>query len=168
MSLDITNETYDEYKARLEQMSDDELQKHIDLYKTQGYNCEGLKLADGIIAPRWGLLEAVLNRRKKQVRHLINAINLRGEDADVYVDGIDGMAVCPPVNLTDEGRRHFAAALSLPTEGYCIMGEEKDYDDLFDFIKTGKGEGGRLMLAWDLLKAQAGYCTSSDYDKWFK
>ena len=87
---------------------------------------------------------------------------------DVYVDGIDGIAVCPPVSLTEEGRKHFENALLLPVEGNCIMGEDKDYDDLSEYEEKNKGDGGRLVLAWEFLRSQAGYCSCSDFDKWFE
>ena len=102
------------------------------------------------------------------LKHLIASINNVGRDVDVYVDGIDGIAVCPPVRLTKEGKEHFARALSLPVEGYCVMGESKDYEDLFEYEEENKGVGGRLILAWDLLKSQAGFCACSDHDKWFE
>lgn len=101
------------------------------------------------------------------LENLIDSINNAGDDIDVYVDGIDGIAVCPPINFTKEGRKHFEAALSLPVEGYCIVGEDKDYNDLYEY-EEGKGDGGRLILAWELLKSLAGYCPSSKYDKWFE
>lgn len=102
------------------------------------------------------------------LENLIDSINNAGDDVDVYVDCIDGIAVCPPVNLTEAGRKYFEAALSLPMEGYCVMGEDKDYDDLIEYEEENKGDGGRLVLAWEFLKSQAGYCPSSDHEKWFE
>ena len=107
-------------------------------------------------------------KKKFTLENLIDSINNANNDVDVYVDGIDGIAVCPPVSLTEEGRKHFEAVLSLPVEGYCIMGEDKDYDDLSDYDEEDKGDGGRLILAWDFLRSQAGYCPCSDFDKWFE
>ena len=102
------------------------------------------------------------------LENLIDSINNAGDDVDVYIDGIDGIAVCPPVNFTEAGRKYFEAALSLPVEKYCVMGEDKDYDDLAEYEDEDKGDGGRLVLAWELLQSQAGYCLSSDYKKWFE
>lgn len=102
------------------------------------------------------------------LENLIASINNIGKDVDVYVDGLDGIAVCPPVNFTDEGRKYFETVLSLPVEGYRIMGEDKDYDDLSEYEEKDKGDGGRLLLAWKLLKSLAGYCPCSDYERWFE
>lgn len=99
---------------------------------------------------------------------LLDSINNAGNDVDVYVDAIDGIAVCPPVIFTKEGREHFKAALSLPVEGYCVMGEDQDYEDLYEYEEKRKGDGGRLLLTWELLKSLAGYCPSSKFEKWFK
>lgn len=43
---------------------------------------------------------------------LLHAINILGEDRDVTVDGIDTIAVVPPVKLTAAGRTHFQQALT--------------------------------------------------------
>lgn len=80
------------------------------------------------------------------LENLIDSINNAGDDVDVYVDGIDGIAVCPPINFTEEGRKHFETALSLPVEGYCVVGEDKDYNDLYEY-EEDKGDGGQLILA---------------------
>lgn len=97
-----------------------------------------------------------------KLKDLFDFINANEEEIDVYVDGIDGIAVCAPVSLTEEGKKHFADALELEVENYTVMGDDKDYDDL------DNGEGGRLMLAWVLLASLAGYCDVDDFDKWFK
>ena len=102
------------------------------------------------------------------LENLFDSINNLGKDVDMYVDGLDGIAVCPPINFTEIGRKHFKAALSLPVEGYCVMGEDKDYDDLSEYEDKDKGDGGRLLLAWTLLRSLAGYCACSDFDNWFK
>lgn len=34
------------------------------------------------------------------LEEFLHAINIIGDDRDVYVDGIDSIAVCPPVKLT--------------------------------------------------------------------
>ena len=94
------------------------------------------------------------------------------EDTDVYVDGIgDGMAVCVPVQkLTDEGLRYFGDCLSLSMDEDSpdlVVGTDEDYDNLYEYEEEDKGNGGRLMLAWEFLCAMAGYCSTSKYDKWF-
>lgn len=107
-------------------------------------------------------------KKKYTFEDLISSINNLGNDVDVYVDGIDGIAVCPPVSLTGEGRKHFEAALSLPVQGYCVMGEDEDYNKLYEYEEEDKGDGGRLLLAWEFLKSQAGYCSCSKFAKWFE
>ena len=96
-----------------------------------------------------------------KLKDLFDFINANEEDIDVYVDGIDGIAVCAPVSLTEEGKKHFADALELEVKNYTVMGDDKDYDDL-------ENEEGKLVLAWDLLTGLAGYCSYNDYNKWFE
>lgn len=114
------------------------------------------------------ILNIEMMKKLFTLENLIDSINNAGNDVDVYVDGREGIAVCPPVNFTEAGRKYFEAALSLPVEEYCIMGEDKDYNDLAEYEEEDKGDGGKLLLAWELLISQAGYCPSSDYEKWFK
>jgi len=102
------------------------------------------------------------------LENLFDSINNIRKDVDVYVDGLDGIAVCPPINFTEAGIKYFEAAMSLPVKGYCVMGEDKDYEDLSEYEDNGTGDGGRLLLAWKLLKSLAGYCACSDFEKWFK
>lgn len=96
-----------------------------------------------------------------KLKDLFEFINANEEDIDVYVDGIDGIDVVAPVILTEEGKKYFADALELEVKNYTVIGNDKDYQDLED-------EKGRLVLAWGLLTSLAGYCSCSDYDKWFE
>lgn len=90
----------------------------------------------------------------------LESCRIMGEDIDIYVDGIDGIAYCGET-LTEEGEKVFKEALELPMYGcYVISDDDNDYDLL------EKGEG-RLQLAWDMLTGMAGYCSCDDYDKWF-
>lgn len=95
-------------------------------------------------------------------------INANEENFDLYVDGIDSIAVCAPVKLTEEGKKKFGSVLDMEVKRYTIMGNDKDYDDLEAYDEEDKGDGGRLLLAWELLKALAGQCLCEDYDKWFE
>lgn len=102
-----------------------------------------------------------------KLKDLFEFINANDEDIDVYVDGIDGIAVCAPIELTKEGKKHFADALKMEVKNYCVMGNEQDYEDLEKYEENDEGDGGRLMLAWQLLKSLAGYCACDDFEKWF-
>ena len=95
-------------------------------------------------------------------------LTTRTDDVDVYVDGIDGIAFCPEAfQLTNAGEEKFRDCFNLEMDGDTVMGEEKDYDDLYEFDEENKGNGGRLQLAWEFLCAMAGFCSSKDFSKWF-
>lgn len=94
-------------------------------------------------------------------------INANDEDFDLYVDGIGSIAVCAPVKLTYEGKKKFGSVLDMKVENYILFGNDKDYDDL-DAYEKNKGDGGRLVLAWELLRGLAGFCSCYDYDRWFE
>lgn len=93
-------------------------------------------------------------------------VNANEEDFDLYVDGIDSIAVCSPAKLTEEGKKHFGSVLDMEVKHYTVIGNDKDYEDLEAYEEEDKGDGGRLVLAWELLKALAGYCSCEDHDKW--
>lgn len=46
------------------------------------------------------------------LKDLIHAINVLGDDRDVFVDGQDAIAVCPPVRFTMEAFEPFQEAHS--------------------------------------------------------
>ena len=50
------------------------------------------------------------------LKDLLHAINVLGDDRDVYVDGYGTIAVCPPIKLTQEGLRHFNKSLNAAVE----------------------------------------------------
>lgn len=95
------------------------------------------------------------------LKELLHAINILGDDRDVTVDGIDSIAVCPPVKLTPEGRKHFEQALSAN-----VNVEYKD-DSHWDTYVSDADEKINKM-AWDLLSSLAGYCYADGYDQWFE
>lgn len=95
------------------------------------------------------------------LKDLLHAINVLGDDRDVYVDGYGTIAVCPPIKLTQEGLRHFNKSLNAAVEviykddclhSTYISDDEEDVDE----------------EAWNLLVSLAGYCPKSDFDKWFE
>lgn len=93
------------------------------------------------------------------LEELLHAINILGDDRDVSVDGIDTVAVCPPVEFTPEGKEHFKQALA----ANVVVEYKTRHRDTYvsdDDEKTNE-------LAWDLLMALAGYCNANGYDRWF-
>lgn len=98
---------------------------------------------------------------KATLKDLLHAINILGDDRDVTVDGIDTIAVCPPVKFTPEGQKHFQKALNATVEveykndshrATYVSDDEEDVDE----------------AAWNLLASLAGYCEESKFDKWFE
>lgn len=94
------------------------------------------------------------------LKELLHAINILGEDRDVTVDGISSIAVCPPVKLTPEGRKHFEQALT------ANVNVEYNNDSYCDTYVSDDDEKINQM-AWDLLGSLAGYCYADGYDQWF-
>lgn len=89
----------------------------------------------------------------------------REDDIDVYDNVCEelGIAFCGPIELTAEGKRHFAEVLE-----YDI-----DVDDMYccASIDVDAPEGEwqkKLKKAKEFFYAAAGYCDADDYDKWFK
>lgn len=91
-------------------------------------------------------------------------------DIDVYDDVCEklGIAFCGPCVLTDEGEKEFADIM-----GYQIKINPCSYgglpaaivliDDPDEAVWTE-----RLEKAKRFFDSAAGYCASSDYDRWFK
>ncbi|MBP5461938.1 MAG: hypothetical protein J6Y20_07425 [Lachnospiraceae bacterium] len=84
-------------------------------------------------------------------------------DIDVYDDVCEelGIAFCGPAKLTEAGEKKFADVLELPVEikrDYAVVGID-DPDD-----KVWKA---RLKKAKLLFNSLAGYCSVSDFEKWF-
>lgn len=95
------------------------------------------------------------------LEELLHAINILGEDRDVCVDGIDSIAVCPPVKLTPEGHNHFQQALTAE-----VVVEYEDYSHCGTYVSDADEKINEM--AFDLLKALAGYCYADCYDQWFE
>lgn len=99
--------------------------------------------------------------------------NLR-EDTDVTIDGTgQSCAVCVPVpELTEDGRKYFGPALNLVMDRECrnlvTSNNGNDFTDYAEWEEEGRGNGGPLRLAVQLIYSLAGYCSCSDFDKWFK
>ena len=87
-------------------------------------------------------------------------------DIDVY-DNVtdDGIAIafCGPIELTDEGKFKFEIALNREVElsdGVAVVNVEDEYfpDNWELYLKN----------ASEFFYSAAGYCSESDYQKWFK
>lgn len=85
-------------------------------------------------------------------------------DMDVYDDVCDALAIafCGPQELTPEGEEHFAEVLEYEIEIYgenaCVC-----VDDPEDKVWKRK-----LRKAQEFFESAAGYCSDSDYKKWFR
>lgn len=89
-------------------------------------------------------------------------------DIDVYDNVCDdiGIAFCGPMELTEEGEKHFSEVLeydikldlsgSFPT-AVCLIDDDND--------RVWKK---RLRKAIEFFYSAAGYCDCDDYDKWFR
>ena len=96
---------------------------------------------------------------------LIDWVNDMEEDIDVNIDGTDcGMALCHGIELTDEGKAHFAKALELPVRDKWLV----ECDDEDEYDKYEEGEESVLGLAVELLEGMAGYISASKWDLYFK
>ena len=103
-------------------------------------------------------------KKKHTLREYINANNILESDIDVYVDGIEGLAVVFPIEFTAEGEKHFKDALDkcwVEPGSNIIEWSNDDTDDDDGIPKVA-------YLAWDLIAASAGWCTISDHKQWFK
>ena len=96
---------------------------------------------------------------------LIDWVNDFEEDIDVNIDGTDcGMALCHGMELTKEGKAHFAKALELPVRDKWLV----ECDDEEEYDKFDEGEDSVLGLAVELLEGLAGYISISKFNLYFK
>lgn len=95
------------------------------------------------------------------LEELLHAINILGDDRDVTVDGIDSIAVVPPVKLTPAGRTHFQQAL---TANVVVEYGEYGHQDTYVSDDDEKID----EMAWDFLKSLAGNCYEGGYNAWFE
>ncbi len=95
------------------------------------------------------------------LKDLIHAINVLGDDRDVFVDGQDAIAVCPPVRFTMEGLSHFKKAL-----GATVEVEYKNDSHCSTYVSDDEEDVNEE--AWNLLASLAGYCSEIKFNKWFE
>lgn len=99
---------------------------------------------------------------KTTLKDLLHAINILGDDRDVTVDGVDTIAVCPPVKITPEGQKHFQEALEA-----TVRVDYKDDSHWGTYVSNDDEELDQK--AWELLASLAGlYCDEDEYNKWFE
>lgn len=110
-------------------------------------------------------------KNKVTLREFFHVMNNTDQDIDMSVDGTDTyMAVCfGDIKFTPEAEKEFGDCLdNLHVNGRSIEGEDADYDQYEEYWDGNSDDGGRLRKAEILLHALAGYCSCSDYDKWFE
>lgn len=95
------------------------------------------------------------------LKDLLHAINILGEDCDVFVDGEDSITVYPPIKFTPEGLKHFKKALAATVEV-----EYKGYSHRDTYVSDEDVNVNEE--AWNLLVSLAGYCSESEFNKWFE
>lgn len=95
------------------------------------------------------------------LKDLLHAINILGDDRDVTVDGMDSIAVCPPVKITPEGEKHFHKALEATVEV-----EYKNDCHYSTYVSDDEEDINEE--AWGLLVSLAGCCTENKFNKWFE
>lgn len=98
---------------------------------------------------------------KTTLKDLLHAINILGDDRDVTVDGVDTIAVCPPVKITPEGQKHFQEALEA-----TVQVEYKEDSHWGTYVSNEDEEIDQK--AWHFLASLAGYCDEDEYNKWFE
>ncbi len=101
---------------------------------------------------------------KMKLIEYIKYLDKKGDDVDIFVDGLDSIAYCPTTKFTPEGKAYFNKALEK-----CYV---EDYDDvvMWDNDETDDEDGvpSCAHLAWELFVSLAGYCSVDNFNKWFK
>ncbi len=95
------------------------------------------------------------------LKDYLHAINILGDDRDVFVDGQDAIAVCPPVKFTKEGLSHFKNALNATVE---VEYKDDSHRDTY----VSDEEEGVNEETWNLLISLAGYCPENEFNRWFE
>ena len=86
-------------------------------------------------------------------------------DIDVYDNVVEelGIAFCGPLELTEEGREHFAEVLDYDIEIY----EGPRYSSAVIDIDTDDWKH-KLRKAKEFFYSAAGYCADEDWNRWFE
>lgn len=57
--------------------------------------------------------------------------------------------------------------MDIDSPDVVVSNNGNDYTDYAEWEEEGRGNGGPLRLAVELIYSMAGYCRVSDFDKWF-
>ena len=89
-------------------------------------------------------------------------------DIDICDDVCEELfiAYCGPMGLTKEGEEHFKEILNLPVTVYT---DSNGYSNAVLHIDDSRSNvwKKRLALAKELFEGVAGYCSETDYEKYF-
>jgi len=79
------------------------------------------------------------------------------------------IAFVGPVELTDEGKQEFADVMDCDVEIVpdCAVGVENDKPVFYDNAIVHAESDAQVRALVRFFNATAGYCSESDYDKWF-
>ena len=102
---------------------------------------------------------------KETFREFLHRHNATYNDIDMSVDGTSCYtAVCfGDIRLTHEAEAEFGECLDkLRVDGTCVV---SDNDEDYDLIDENQG---LLYKAACFIESLAGYCSCTDYDKWFE
>ncbi len=116
------------------------------------------KLVESVINEVTSTLDpnrAELNDTKMPLLKYLHYANAEEYDEDVVVDGYEPIAIVGGnISLTSDGWNRFGAALKDATI------------DADGIIETGSEQNDKIVNLF--LHASAGYCSATNYDKWFE
>lgn len=88
-------------------------------------------------------------------------------DVDVYDNVCEELAIafCGAIKLTEEGRKHFANVLEYDVN--ILENPFLGQVAIVDVDDKGRHMAEKVRGAKELFYSLAGYCSSTDYDRWF-
>lgn len=97
---------------------------------------------------------------------IYEAIRTLEEDFDVFDDCIDDdpVAVCPPMDVTEQGKEAWADVLQLEGTPGTYWGDCPCFEVKIDHLENAEKMHKRLMK---FLYSLAGYCPEDEYNLWF-
>ena len=98
--------------------------------------------------------------QRMKLEEMLTGIDFDVDVCDDYADDLY-IAFCSPLALTDDGRKEFKDILDLEViiddeypEACVLLSDKPNYEHLHRVLK-------------DFLYSAAGYCSDSDWNKWF-